>query len=103
MRFIRDASRRHQGTRGLGLAGRQAGAASNVGTDFATLVDVAAGKPHKNVTTADGAMRSGFSSGGTALYVANAKAASISVVDPQTRKIAQAAPREDPHGVADRR
>ncbi|MFQ5956009.1 MAG: YncE family protein, partial [Kiloniellales bacterium] len=69
--------------------------ASNVGGDTITLIDVAKMQPIATLRTADGAMMSVFAPDGKRLYVANARDASVSVVDVKAREVK----REKPRGV----
>ncbi len=62
-------------------------AASNVGGDTVTLIDIPTAKVVATITTDQGAMMSVFSPDASKLYVVNAKAGNISVVDVASKQV----------------
>ena len=67
-------------------------AASNVGADTITLIDIAKKAPLQTITTGDGAAMSLFSADGSKLYVANLRAANVSVIDVASGQVIKTLP-----------
>ncbi len=63
-----------------------------MGADTITLIDVAKKAPLQTITTGDGAAMSLFSADGSKLYVANLRAASVSVVNVNSGQVTNTLP-----------